>query len=117
MNASDPQWLHVLRAACAANTQRVVAERLRVSQSALNQVLQGKYKAKTAKIEARVRGEFMLESVECPVLGEISKRRCQDEQRRPFAATSHVRVAIYKACRHGCPNSSLPDESKERRPW
>jgi DNA-binding transcriptional regulator YdaS (Cro superfamily) len=101
----QPKWLRVLHEACSVHGQRRIAERLRVSQSALNQVLNGKYKAKLDKIEARVRGELMQETVLCPALAEISKRRCQDEQRRPFAATNPQRVAVYRACRSGCPLS------------
>ena len=92
-------WIDVLRAACEASSQTKVARRLAVSAALVNQVLRGRYKASLTRLEARVRGELMRETLSCPVLGEISKRRCQDEQRRPFAATNPQRVALYGACR------------------
>lgn len=101
------EWIKALRAECRRTSQIRVARRLGVSATSINQVLGGNYKASTARIEQRVRGELMRETVECPVLGEITKRRCDDEQRRPFASTNPQRIAVYKACRSGCSHSGL----------
>lgn len=103
-------WLEVLRKACTPSvrqphaSQRKVADRLGVSAAMVNQALQGIYKGRLDKLKARVMGELMNKTVTCPVLGEISTRRCEDEQTRPFAPTNPQRVAVYKACRAGCPH-------------
>ena len=97
-------WLAILRCECESTSQARVAKRLGVSQATISQVLKGTYGANTTHVEARVRGSFMGETLVCPVLGEISKLRCQEEQRRPFAATTPQRVAVFRACRSGCAN-------------
>lgn len=104
-------WVEALRAECArVKSQHKVGQRLGVSASLINQVINGNYKADTRSIEARVRGELMNETVQCPVMGECSKRRCVDVQAQPFAATNPQRVALWRACRSGCPFSSLKEE-------
>lgn len=103
-------WVEALRAECARTSQARTARRLGISASTVNQVLNGTYKADAARIEERIRGELMNERVLCPVMGEISKRKCVDVQALPFAATNPQRVALYKACRSGCPHSSLREE-------
>lgn len=103
-------WIEALQSECARTSQARAARRLGVSASMVNQVLSGAYKADTARIEQLVRGELMNETVLCPVMGEISRRKCVDAQARPFAATNRLRVALYKACRSGCPYSSLREE-------
>ena len=97
-------WLAVLRQAVERDGLRKVALQLGRSKSAISGVLSGTYKADTKRIEERVRGVLMNKRHECPVLGEISPAVCQDEQARPFAATNPTRVAVYKACRGGCPH-------------
>lgn len=93
-------WMQVLRDECARASQRAVADRIGVSQSTINQVLRGTYKGRLFRIEERVRGELMHKTLECPVLGEISRRRCQDEQQRGFSASSPQRVQLYTTCPH-----------------
>lgn len=110
---SEPEWLTVLRDACTSSptqpdaSQKKMANRLGVSPAMINQVLRGAYKGSTARLEARVRGELMRQTLVCPALGEINTKRCQDEQRRPFAPTNPQRVAVFKACRAGCPFSKI----------
>ncbi len=95
----NTDWYAALVQACKASSQSKVALRLGVSTSRVNGVLRGRYKGRVDLVAARVRGELMHEVIECPILGEISKRRCLDEQRRPFAPTSPQRVMLFKACR------------------
>lgn len=103
-------WLENLRAECDRTNQARTARRLGVSPAMVNQVLNGAYKSDTSNIEARVRGELMRETVPCSVMGDISKRRCVDIQAQPFAPTNPDRVAVYRACRDGCPFSSLRED-------
>lgn len=100
-------WLNALKAECEATSQTAAAKRIGVSASTVNQVLKGSYKGNLARIEERVRGELMREMVECPVLWAISRKRCHDEQKKPFAPTNPLRVKLFHACRSGCPNSHI----------
>lgn len=106
---AEADWMKVLRAECKRTSQNKVADRLGISLTVVNQVLKGTYKHPTTRLEERVRGELMQETVICPVLGELSKRRCQDHQARPFATTNPTRVQLYMACRKGCKHSKLKE--------
>jgi DNA-binding transcriptional regulator YdaS (Cro superfamily) len=102
--ADAPEWVRSLAEECDRTSQQQAAKRLGVSGSLVNQVLKHVYNGRYDGIEARVKGELLRETVLCPVLGEISSRRCLDEQARPYANTNRIRVALYKASRSGCPN-------------
>ncbi len=98
-----PPWVLALAEACDKTSQGKVAKRLGVSAAVVNQVLGDSYKGRLDRVETRVRGELMRETVLCPVLGEISKRDCLDHQGRKFHATNRLRVQLFRACRT-CPN-------------
>jgi hypothetical protein len=76
-------WLGALRAECERTNQGMAAARIGVSDTTVSQVLTGNYKANTLRIERRVRGELMGAECECPVMGDVSLRVCQDVQERP----------------------------------
>ena len=101
MSADD--WIAALRAECARTSQIDVARRLGVSNTMVNQVLKGTYKGNWTGIETRFKGEFQGQTVACPVLGDISTRKCLDWQAKPFATTNSLRMTMYTACRE-CPN-------------
>ena len=84
--------------------QAEVARRLGKSDSAISQILSGKYNAAPDEILKRVVEIFGGLSVECPILGDIPLAKCAQERKKPFAATSHQRVALWKACQN-CPNN------------
>jgi hypothetical protein len=73
--------------------------------------LKGRYTGRLDRLERRVRGELLKDTVICPVLGRISTKRCEDEQQQPFSTTSRLRVAVYRACRDGCPNFRIKKEA------
>lgn len=99
-----PEWVLQLAAECDRTSQKRTADRLGVSPAMVNQALRNAYKGDVDRLAERVRGELLAASVICPVLGEITSRRCLDEQARPRATTNHLRVAVYNACRSGCPH-------------
>ena len=108
-------WLHTLRLEVERASLRRVAERLRggngyPSEALVSQVLNGKYKGHTARLQRLVEGYYLGVTVACPVLGEITRDRCDHQQRLPFAATNPVRVALYRACRNGCQHSTLENQ-------
>lgn len=100
---TPPDWIAALAAECDKTSQGQAAKRLGISSAAVNQVLANVYKGRLDRVETRVRGELMRETVACPVLGDISRRDCLDHQKRKFAATNPMRVRLFAACK-SCPN-------------
>ena len=103
-------WLRSLETACSQSSQNRVAKRVGGSAAMISQALKGKFPGDLTNLRKRVEGELMGASVDCPVLGRISVRECLDCQRQPFAATNAQRVRLYRACRSGCPNSSIEED-------
>ena len=104
--AAPPEWVIVMAEAADASSQADVGRKLGVSPAQVNQALRNTYAGRIDRLEARVRGELMNEKVGCPVLGEITKRRCLDEQRRNAGTPQNaVRVELRRACR-SCANRS-----------
>lgn len=100
-------WFETLKNEVEQTSLTAVAKKLSMSKATVSQVLNGKYSASTATIQQKVEGAFMHSEVECPILGDIPINECLEHQKRKFAATNHIRVAIYKACRSGCPHSKI----------
>ena len=104
---SPPDWIRVLADECRRASATEAAKRLGYSVAVITSVVLGNYRGSLAKVEARVRGAYMGELVDCPVLGEIERDRCETEQTRKFFGTSANRARLYRACRGGCPHSRL----------
>lgn len=100
-----PDWVSELAALADANGLKVAGERIGYTGSLVSGVLNNKYRGDLAGVEQRVRGALMGLMVECPVLGEIDRSRCLQEQQEPFRATSAYRAQLFHACRTGCPNA------------
>lgn len=98
-----PEWIVMLAECCDKSNQSAIARKLGVSGSMINQALKNSYAGRLDRLEQKVRGELMHETVSCPVLAEITKRRCLDEQNRPHASTNALRVELRRACPR-CPN-------------
>jgi transcriptional regulator with XRE-family HTH domain len=79
--------------------QAATARALGVSASALSQIKKGTYGADMTRILQKVGEIFGSETVNCPVMGAISLKRCAEERRKPCAATSPQRVRLWQACR------------------
>lgn len=97
----------VLAAAEAAvqrlGSQVALAEQIGISASALNQAMKGKYRGDLGRIEQRIRGVLLNLTVQCPVLAQLSKKDCLDEQRRPLVFSNPLRVRLHRACKT-CPH-------------
>lgn len=102
---TKPDLLNLLRDKCADLGQSNVARQLGYSAAAISQILSNSYKGDSTTILNKVEIVFGGLSVHCPVLGVIPLSNCADEQKKPFAATSHQRVALWKACQ-ACQNNS-----------
>jgi len=94
---NDPMIL--LRQAVASEGQAAVARQLGYSPSAVNQALKGTYRGSLDNLLQRVAETYGNGTVDCPVMGEISLKRCALERRKPFSVSSPQRVKLYVACR------------------
>lgn len=97
--AKPPAWIVALAEACDASSQSRVSVRLGISAAVVNQALKNTYAGRLDRVEERVRGELLRETVACPVLGEITKRECLDNQNRGYEATNPTRVKLFQTCR------------------
>ena len=104
-------WINTLRAEAERTSQGRAGAKIGYSATVVSRVTGGTYQRDLGSVEAAVRGALMGETVDCPVIGEIPRNRCIDHQRKPFSATSPMRVALYRACRAGCPHSRLEETS------
>lgn len=99
---AEEKWLKALRDLYGREgSLRKTGEVLGVSSTTVKRVLDGSYGADTANIRGIVEGKLLGATVECPVLGEISRDVCLKHQRRKFAGTNHIRVQLWKTC-PGC---------------
>jgi len=95
---TQPDRMELLRRVVAEHGQAEVARRIGKSDSAVCQVLSGKYQGSTENILQRVEEVFGQSTVVCPIVGEISLGKCAENRKRPFAATNPTRVALFRAC-------------------
>lgn len=111
-------WRDTLKRACERTSQAQVARRLRdasgsgfPSDSVVSQILNDRYRGRTDRIEDMVAGLWDGATVDCPVLGTIGAERCDSHQHRPYSGANPYRVALYRACRSGCPHSRLEERT------
>lgn len=104
-----PLEVAVLAEACRARSQRAVAQQLGYSDATISYVLSNKYQnGDLPKLFLTIRGALMGETVECPVLGEIARDQCLDNQGKPFSTANPARARLYRACRR-CPHRQQKD--------
>jgi len=109
-----PDWLLELASFADREGLAGAEKRIGYSRSAISNVIADKYTGDLGRVEEMVRGALMSLTVDCPVLGEIGRDRCLQEQKEPFRATSRHRAQIYHACRGGCPHSKHRNESEQK---
>lgn len=96
---ADPDWIAAWRAEAKRTSQAQAGDRVGVSEATVSQVLNGAYKAATTRIERRVRGELLGSTCECPVMGEVTTRVCQDVQERQLPIANPQHRECFHACR------------------
>lgn len=111
VDISFPKWLIVLQEKCTLASQRQVAEHLGVSNAVISQALKQKYPGDISSLEKKVRGAFMGETVNCPVLGELDLNKCMQHQSEKMSAVNPLRVQLYRACNGKCENSQKKKEA------
>jgi len=107
---NEPKWLQELRAQCQVSSQRKVGEKLGYSNAVINQVLKGTYQGDIKKVEQKVRGAFLGETVGCPILGELSKNKCVEHQNAKYSSVNRLRVQLYRTC-PGCAYNTQANNS------
>lgn len=101
-------WMFELASMADRDGLKSTASAIGYSPAVVSFVLNNKYgKGDIGAVEQRVRGAMMGLKVECPILGEIGRDRCLQEQQEPFRATSAFRAQIFHECRSGCPHARL----------
>lgn len=102
-----PAWVAALARACDAGSQAEAGRRIGYSGPTVNQVLARSYPGNLAAVERAVRGAFLAETVDCPVLGQIPTNTCQAQQRRRLSTASPQQARLYRACK-ACPHRRKP---------
>jgi hypothetical protein len=105
-----PKWVRVLAEEANRTNATLAARRIGYSLAVLSHVFSRNYRGDMSKVEARVRGALMGETVTCPVVGEIGRDRCLSEQAMGNTGASSIRAKLFRACRGGCPHSRLTRE-------
>ena len=93
-----PDWVLVFASECDRTSVRVVSKRIGYSPSVGSQILSKSYLGRVDKIAAAVRGAFMGNTVQCPVLGELAVDKCLYHQGRKLAVTNPTRVLLSRTC-------------------
>lgn len=88
------------------------AKKIGYSAAVFSHVLANNYQGDIARVEQKVNGALMGVTVSCPVVGEIGRDRCLDEQATPFTGASSIRAKLFRACRNGCPHSRIRQEGE-----
>lgn len=102
-----PDWVDELAREASRTSGTLAAAKIGYSPAVVTHVIRNSYKGDIGRVAEKVRGALMGVTVSCPVLGDIGRDRCLDEQKKPFSATSSVRSRLFRACRAGCPHSRL----------
>lgn len=110
-----PDWIEALAALVDRDGLRKSAVRVGYSVGAISTVINRRYAGDMARVERTVRGALLGDVVTCPVLGQIGREQCLGWQQKPFAATSSVRAAVYRACRSGCSHSEIQQENSPHK--
>jgi hypothetical protein len=103
-NGAPPAEVVALAEEANRTSGAAAAKRIGYTGAVVTQIIGNKYPGDVAGVFARIRGALMGETVTCPVLGEIDRDHCLDEQRRPFSATNSTRARLHRACQ-SCTNN------------
>ena len=105
--SSAPDWVVVLAEEADRTSATAAARRIGYTGGVLSAVFRNAYKGDVRSVAGKVKGALLGHTVECPVLGEVRRDRCLDEQKKTFTGTSALRTRLYHACRSGCVHSRL----------
>ena len=99
---TEPEWLVILRAACAESSIAAVGRQIGYARSSLSLVLAGRYPGGTDKVAEAVM-RVLVGRVTCPHLGtDIPAGECRDHAARPMPQSKPAALRHWHACR-ACP--------------
>lgn len=98
-SAAPPAWVTVLAERATAEGLAAAGRRCGYSAATLSYVLANKYRGDLSRVEQAVAGAFMNARVMCPIVGEIGRDRCLNEQKRDDVGVSAARTRLYHKCR------------------
>ena len=112
-HGAAPDWVIALAEEASRTSMAYAARRIGYSTSVVSAVIANKYKGDLGAVEGHIRGALLGDEVDCPVLGDIRKDKCMEEQAKPHFGTSAIRTRLYHACRNGCVHSRIkgPDHA------
>jgi hypothetical protein len=79
-------------------SQSKAASDLGVSSAVVSALINDKYVGDVDTMADRIRGQYMAETVTCPVMGTLGKRSCLDYQANP-RHTNPMTSALAAACK------------------
>jgi DNA-binding transcriptional regulator YdaS (Cro superfamily) len=107
---APPAWVRALARACDETSQQKVAKRVGVSGSCVNQVLKRVYKGRYDRVETKVRGAILGDTVDCPaLLVALPVNLCLENQARDYDSSNHLTVRLARTC-PVCPHRTRPAE-------
>ncbi len=83
----------------AEKGQAQVARDLGCSAAVVHGMIRENYKGRWEPFLEKVAEVYGTEIVDCPVLGEITLKRCSRERKTAFSAASPLRVQLFRACK------------------
>lgn len=101
-------WLELLQKEVNRSSMQRVADRLKVSRTAISLLLAGKYGAKTKAMQERIERAFG--SIHCPVAGEILPKQCVDFHSRPAPLNNPVAMQHFRICQSCIHNTKRKDK-------
>ena len=106
----NKDWYQPLKKLVTETSQTQAGKKLGVNPSYINALLNDKkFPGRLDRVESKLRGALLNQTVQCPVAGEITSDLCQEHQSRPWSNANAMRVRLYNACRNGCPQSKIGD--------
>ncbi|WP_321392759.1 hypothetical protein [Emcibacter sp.] len=94
-----PEFIIVMAQACDKISQAGVARDVGISTTAVNLLLNNRYKAKLDRVERKVRSALMHETVHCPYLDiEITQRDCDTHSQAKITMASPQLFKHRRAC-------------------
>lgn len=79
-------------------SQVKVALELDITSPVVSLLLKDNYRGNVAAMGERIRGQYMAETVNCPVMGELGRHSCLEYQTRPLVHTNPQRARLHAAC-------------------
>tara|TARA_B100001939_G_scaffold72990_1_gene61167 strand:- start:14660 stop:15037 length:378 start_codon:yes stop_codon:yes gene_type:complete len=94
-----PEFIVVLAEACDKISQAGVAREVGISTTAVNLLLNNRYRAKLYKVERKIRSALMHETVHCPYLNtEITQKDCDTHSQSKLTTASPQVFRHRRAC-------------------